>query len=104
LSGIPKAGQVSELIIHYGEQKFTLCTLRSGTCDQAPFELNLFPEEEVKFEVKGPAEVHLIGYIVPFGEGDEELDSEGDEEGESDEEIDAGTKAKMLERMKKGPD
>ncbi|KAJ3127952.1 peptidylprolyl isomerase fpr4 [Nowakowskiella sp. JEL0407] len=86
------------VFLTYDDQKFALCTLTQGSCNQQPLNLSFTEGEEIALSVEGSRKVYLTGnYIIneglmpgPDDEDDEDdfLDDEAEEASGDDEEGD----------------
>lgn len=74
-----KPGQKARVTLAADGKKFVICSLKEGVCENAALDLIL--DEDLTFQVKGDATVHLTGYYLPASD-DEDLASGSESEGE----------------------
>jgi len=72
-------------------EKFVLCHLTPGKCEQWAIDLGFGPEEEVYFHLSGNCPVHLTGFYEMEEEDEDGFegemdDDDDDEDGEEDDE------------------
>ena len=66
-------------------EKYVLCHLTPGTCDQWSLDIGFAPEDgEVQFHLTGKAAVHLTGF-TELEEDDDDDEDDDDMSGEDDE-------------------
>ena len=89
-----KASGASVLSVSVGpkqSEKFVLCHLTPGTCDQWSLDIGFAPEDgEVTFHLSGKNSVHLTGFteLDDDDEDDDMMDGQEEEEEEEDDEED----------------
>ncbi|XP_046486915.1 46 kDa FK506-binding nuclear protein [Neodiprion pinetum] len=72
---------VVQVMLHYENRTFLLCTLNKGAALQVPLDLNFQEGTEIAFSSNGSGLVHLTGYLVPEEDDlDDELEEEEEEE------------------------
>ena len=77
-----KASGPSVLSVTVGsiDEKFVLCHLTPGTCDQWSLDIGFAPEDgEVLFHLTGKQSIHLTGFTELEAEDDDESDMDDDD-------------------------
>ncbi|XP_067626340.1 39 kDa FK506-binding nuclear protein [Eurosta solidaginis] len=76
-------GGANQIYINHDNQKFLICTLRQGTCEQVMLDLNFGEGDEICFQCIGSGNVSLTGYLIDkFNFMDDDLDDEDESEAE----------------------
>ncbi|CAD6992757.1 39 kDa FK506-binding nuclear protein [Ceratitis capitata] len=73
----------NQIYINHDNQKFLICTLRKGKCEQVMLDLNFGEGDEICFQSIGSGNVSLTGYLIDkfnFMDDEEDSDLEGEEE------------------------
>lgn len=75
----------NQIFINHDNQKFLICTLRKGNCEQVMLDLNFGEGDEICFQSIGSGNVSLTGYLIDkFNFMDDEDDDDEEEEEEQD--------------------
>ena len=61
-------------------ERFVLCHLASGKCEQWAIDLGFGPDEEVNFHLTGKCAVHLTGFYEMDDDSDDEDEMDSEEE------------------------
>ncbi|XP_039968972.1 39 kDa FK506-binding nuclear protein [Bactrocera tryoni] len=73
----------NQIFINHDNQKFLICTLRKGNCEQVMLDLNFGEGDEICFQSIGSGNVSLTGYLIDkFNFMDDEDDDDEEEEEE----------------------
>ncbi|XP_017479452.1 PREDICTED: 39 kDa FK506-binding nuclear protein [Rhagoletis zephyria] len=76
-------GGANQIYINHDNQKFLICTLRNGSCEQVMLDLNFGEGDEICFQSIGSGNVSLTGYLIDkFNFMDDEDDDESEVEEE----------------------
>lgn len=73
----------NQIFINHDNQKFLICTLRKGNCEQVMLDLNFGEGDEICFQSIGSGNVSLTGYLIDkfnFMDDEDESDLEDEEE------------------------
>ncbi|XP_054731981.1 39 kDa FK506-binding nuclear protein [Anastrepha obliqua] len=54
----------NQIFINHDNQKFLICTLRKGSCEQVMLDLNFGEGDEICFQCIGSGNVSLTGYLI----------------------------------------
>jgi len=89
----------TQLMLHFDDRNYLLCTLQKGQMVQCPLDLNFEAGDEVVFATNGHSNIHLSGYLQDDSDQYlEEQDEEEEEEEDNEVKVETKNKKRKIEK------